>query len=301
MQEFNLLIHLYQINSRSRREERMLSFIGKELQRMRIPFKTDGKGQIFTRPEDYDPSLPLLSVHTDQVQDKSPSSPSHFLIEGEKISAPGYGLGADDKNGIWIVLTLMDFLKGRKLPFSFIFSTEEETGRGNVLEALHRMVGKPRQSFPRFALVLDRKGSGDIIGSFNGYCSKEFEMSVHRFSLQKGYGYKPSHGVFSDADFLRRYMECVNLSVGYENAHTPMESCDLKALRKSRRFVLDIVRNAEKFVVREPAPPVSIEFTREEITELAAILFDREREMYMRNDPRQKLVSDMTDKVINVQ
>lgn len=280
--EFDLLVKLYTINSKSGDESHILSFISSYLKSRGILYSTDRKGQIFTHHKDYDPDKPLLVAHTDQVQCTSPSKASDFLIEGNIISAPGFGLGADDKNGVWIILTLLSHSRSSGssgVPFNFLFSTGEEIASFNAEEALKEMIRRGKGKTPSFALVLDRRGSGDIIGWKNKYCSKEFEKAVYEFSSEKGYGFKPVRGVFSDADCLSFYLNCVNLSVGYENAHTSDERTDLRALRHSRKFVWDLVSNAHRFQ-GFPKPiesTVAVEFTESELAVLAKILFEKER------------------------
>ena len=277
--EFDLLVKLYTINSKSGNESHILSFISSYLKSRGILYSTDRKGQIFTHHKDYDPDKPLLVAHTDQVQCTSPSKASDFLIEGNIISAPGFGLGADDKNGVWIILTLLSHSKSSGLPFNFLFSTGEEVASFNAEEALGEMIRRGKGRIPSFALVLDRRGSGDIIGWKNGYCSKEFEEAIYEFASEKGYGFKPVRGVFSDADCLSSHLNCVNLSVGYENAHSSLERTDLRALRHSRKFVWDLVSNAHRFQ-GFPKPiesTVAVEFTESELAVLAKILFEKER------------------------
>lgn len=206
-----LLERLYQIHSPSHGEKKMSEFVQGLLKRQRIDFETDERGQIFK----IIPGRPILSCHMDQVQ-KGP--PGKIIKEGDRritiIRGEKDGLGADDKNGIWICLRLLS-----EWDTSFIFSTGEESISKNVehvLRANQSVLGR----IP-YALVFDRRGHGDIIGSENGYCTLEFEEHVAREG--KTFGYRPSPGVFSDADSLCEHMECVNLSVGYHDAHSTTE------------------------------------------------------------------------------
>lgn len=226
------------------------------------------------------------------------------------VSAPGFGLGADDKNGVWIILTLLSHVRrvsfkpwDSSLPFNFIFSVGEEVASRSVLDAFQAMTEGKQENYPCFALVLDRKGSRDIIGAMNGYCSVEFEDALHRFSIEKNHGYRPEMGVFSDADVLSEYINCVNLSVGYERAHTKDECTFISALYRSRRFVWDIVLNAAKFSglpkkspKRTKEPTTFIEFTESELNVLAEILFNEERKG-IEKKKKTHIVSSMLDKV----
>lgn len=356
--ELETLLRMYTINSKSGMEKTISEFVKTSLSKEGIPFAVDKKNQVFTPKKLYNPSKPLLVAHLDQVQTTSPSKLSDFLIIPEVqaaqgnllmdqgkvcqknrkvetsieaqaakgnllvVSAPGFGLGADDKNGVWIILTLLHHVNrhlhisrsrcfsgsseswtSSSLPFNFIFSVGEEVASRSVLDAFQAMTEGKQENYPCFALVLDRKGSRDIIGAMNGYCSVEFEDALHRFSIQKNHGYRPEMGVFSDADALSEYINCVNLSVGYERAHTKDECTFISALYRSRRFVWDIVLNAAKFSglpkkspKRTKEPTTFIEFTESELNVLAEILFNEERKG-IEKKKETHIVSSMLDKV----
>lgn len=219
-----LLEQLYRIHSPSHGEGKMSEYVRKVLEHNGIDFETDERGQLFKLI----PGRPILSCHMDQVQ-KGP--PGRILVEKGKeltiIRGEKDGLGADDKNGIWICLNLLS-----RWHCGFIFSTAEESISKDVEHVLRANEALLRR-IP-YALVFDRRGKGDIIGSENGYCTKGFEERVAREG--EAFGYRPTSGVFSDADSLCRHMECVNLSVGYHDAHSTREHTVYQELVNALKF-----------------------------------------------------------------
>lgn len=232
---FQLLYELYTIHSPTRDESKMRNYLLRWLKKYGIPHSLDeGTGCIFY----LNPRQPLLSAHMDQVQRKAPSFDD--LREcGDRTLAPGFGLGADDKNGIWVILNELYLGKLNQEPMpSFIFSTAEECGSGNAAQCFRRnFLDADNKPLVPFALVLDRRGSGDIIGFENGYCSLDFELKVEEISERHQMGYKSCMGIYSDADELSEYVNCVNLSVGYYNAHTTEEETSRTDLMRAWNFV----------------------------------------------------------------
>ena len=228
MKNLELLKNLYMAYSPSGQEGRVQDIIMDFLDKRKIPFKIDPYGQLYAAT-----GKPLLSAHMDQVSNK----PISQLTTKAGIIAGNGNLGADDKNGIWTVLNILETYPDT----SFLFSVEEERG------------GKPFpdeiESSP-YALVFDRKGKGDIIGEMNGYCSRKFEKLVSQHAKQ--FKYKPNMGTYSDANQLSDMrIPCVNLSVGYYNAHTSMEYTVLSELQNALNLGLHLVENLP--TIRNPA------------------------------------------------
>lgn len=222
----DLLKQLYWINSPSHSEQGMSGFIRSILHDRGIKFETDEFYQIFSLKN---PDEPILCAHIDQVGDE----PITTLIETKDTITGDLNIGADDKNGIWIILKLL-----REDPnLNFIFSTAEEAGGyiKNILDDYDI------SDFP-YCLVFDRKGNSDIIGTMNRYCSKEFEASISEIGID--YGYKPAQGIFSDCNALSYHINCVNLSCGYYNAHCDDEftvKADLlNCLAFAKQIILEI-------------------------------------------------------------
>ena len=81
----------------------------------------------------------------------------------------------------------------------------------------------------------------------NNYGSMKFEDAL--WLIGDEFGYQPNKGIFSDADYLKEWFSCANLSVGYYNAHTRNEYVDINDLMKSYRYVNTILRNIVTTIV----------------------------------------------------
>ena len=223
----NLLKQLYSIHSPSHGEAKMSAFVKAWLTKRRIPFDTDRKGQVFKLI----PGRPIVSCHMDQVQSGPPGG---FVIktnaEGKtEIHGAKDGLGADDKNGIWICLNLL-----ARWDTSFIFSTGEESLSKDVDDVLAAHEDVLRR-IP-YCLVFDRRGSGDIIATENGYCTDKFAERVAKEGAKEKFRYHLEAGIFSDADAISEHCECVNLSVGYYRAHSKEEYTVFEELQSALAF-----------------------------------------------------------------
>lgn len=230
-----LLKDLYYINSPSGRENGLSGYVGGLLNSLHINFNRDKFYQIYSLSN---PSAPIICCHMDQVGNRPLTKISHK----NGIITADRNIGADDKNGLWLCLSLL-----KKYPdTNFIFSTCEEIG-GNIDRLLQKI---DISSFP-YALVFDRRGCSDIIGYDNGYCSKEFQNAIAEIGHH--YGYSPSRGIYSDCDKLSQYVNCVNLSCGYYNAHTDKEYTVIKELKTALSFAIAIL---DDFIINNTSWPL---------------------------------------------
>lgn len=234
-----LLNKLYTTHSPSRKEDAMAELIANELCEMKIPFEQDKYLQIHRIIE----GKPLMVAHMDQVQSKACSKVMSFKnkIYGFDSKGKLSGLGADDKNGIYVILQM---IKQFRDDLSFIFSANEEGGG-----YLRFLTAKLDLDTTPYALVFDRKGSSDIIGTGNGYCCDDLEVAIQTFSGKMKY--KPAHGIFSDCDELSDHVPCVNLSVGYYDAHTVDEYCKpaelFRAVQLAETLISNLPRKSSPF------------------------------------------------------
>lgn len=222
-----LLSTLYRTYAPSGSETRMRNIITTHLESMYQPYSIPSEGVVYR----LEPGKPLVCAHMDQIGIR-PCVRVEFETEGEPIvrgfDAVGKqtNLGADDKNGIFIVLKLIQSF-GKDI--NFIFSVEEEIG-GVCREFLQGFSEERTNSIP-YALIFDRRGGGDVIGTSNAYCEGDFEDAV--LDIAEKFGYRSSAGTFSDCDHISEFIPCVNLSCGYYNAHTAGEYTVLPELENA--------------------------------------------------------------------
>ena len=103
-----LLKQLYTISSKSGNEGRIKAFILNCLKDMPISIETDEIGNMYIT-KGYAEKYPCLAAHLDEIH--APCE-REVVIEGDKIFTVDrlwnrVGCGADDKNGLWIIVNLL--------------------------------------------------------------------------------------------------------------------------------------------------------------------------------------------------
>lgn len=245
-----LLEALYRISSPSGMEAGMIGFITRRLREMDVDYSIDQLGNIYATKGDAD-TYPCIVAHADEVH------PPHgkgfelmnlgsIIFGYDRIGKTFAGIGADDKNGIWICLKCLEEFDALKCAF---FVGEE-----------YGCVGSGSAHMPffddcRFVLQCDHKGNGDLITSINGQrlCSEEFIRAVD----PARYGYTPTQGMTTDIFALKcngLKVSCANISCGYYDPHTDHEHTDLRDLRKSLRFVRHIIADCREVYAHRHTP-----------------------------------------------
>lgn len=237
-----LLKKLYCIHSRSGAEKKMKKFIRKYAVERGVKVSYDNKGNMYIVKGEAK-TYPCVVAHLDQVQDEH--SKDFKVIETEDILF-GYspskrmqqGLGADDKNGIWIALKCLERFDVLKVAF---FVQEEVGCRGSS--------GADMKFFKdcRFVIEPDRRGYADLITNIScaNICSKEFEEDC---GADK-FGFKAAHGLMTDVLELVEKgvgISCINVSCGYYNPHTDAEITVKKDLLNCLAFVEYAIANCAK-------------------------------------------------------
>ncbi len=239
-----LLKKLYEIHSPSGKEKRIKQFIKRYIL-TNIPhckIESDKIGNLYiTKGESSE--YPCIVAHLDQVQDIHSSD--FKAIETEEIIF-GYsaknrqqeGIGADDKNGVWVCLKTLekcDYLK-------IAFFVQEEIG----------CIGSSQSDITffddcRFVLQADRKGHSDFITTigWSPLCSEEFvaDCEIERF------GYKEATGMITDVGELKHQglpISVANISCGYYEPHTDQEFTVKADLLNSLALVENIIETCKK-------------------------------------------------------
>jgi hypothetical protein len=172
-------------------------------------------------------------AHTDTVQ-RADREKQFKVVNG---TIRGYlgnkraGIGADDKNGIYIALEVLKYTSD---PIKLLFTHSEEIGCIGASE-----VKAIDMADVAYMLEFDRRGSGDIIN----YGSDEFLKIVQ--DCGKQYGYKETDGLFTDVTTLSKNfgISAVNLSCGYYDAHTNKEFTVWSELDNSANFAVELILN----------------------------------------------------------
>lgn len=236
-----LLKNLYEIYAPSNGEKKIKRFI-KRWVRENVKdaiIRTDNNdGNVYIMRGEAD-TYPCVVAHLDQVQRNH--SEDFKAVETEDIIF-GYspskrcheGLGADDKNGIWVALKCLEEFDVIKVAF-FV---GEEIG----------CIGSGRCDMTwfkdcRYIIEPDRRGASDLITDIAGrICSAEFEEAIH----PEWFGYAPTSGLMTDVLELSERgvgLSCINLSCGYYNPHSDEEYTVKADLLNCLNFVRNIIYN----------------------------------------------------------
>ena len=224
------------VSSPSRDEQDMFAFISEWMEQHKFECQVYDWG--ITCVKGLSDTYPCIVAHMDEVHKRHPYK---RIIETDGVVF-GYdvnecarcGIGADDKNGIWVALKMLERLDAVKVAF-FV---GEEIG----------CVGSSRCDMNffgdcRFVIQCDRRNGGDfIVDAGLELCSKEF---VKACDIEK-FGYKEECGLMTDVLELKERglnVSAVNLSCGYYNPHTATEYTELSELQNCLDFVEWICKN----------------------------------------------------------
>ena len=234
-----LLKQLYKIHSPSGNERVMKKFIRKYVWK-HIPdvkIETDRKGNLYLI-KGVAETYPCIVAHLDQVQrehskDFIPVETKELIFGYSPRNRKQEGLGADDKNGIWIALKCLKKCKTLKVAL-FV---EEETGCQGSNQA-------DMDFFKdcRFVIQPDRRGYKDLITTigWTDLCSADFLKAI---GYEK-FSYQETEGLFTDVLTLKERgleVSCINLSCGYYEAHTDREFTVKKDLLNCLKLVEHII------------------------------------------------------------
>ena len=239
----DLLFQLYAIHSPSGCEKKMRRFIRKQaLACGATSVETDKYGNLLIVKGE-SKTYPCLAAHMDQVQDAHSKDFRVVKIDGDVIGwSPKcheqQGLGADDKNGIFICLELLRRFDVMKVAF---FVGEEVGCKGSSQVDLKFFKDC------RYIIEPDRRGGNDLITSMycGDVCSEKFIKDIG----YKDYGYKQDHGTVTDVGELVERgvgISCLNLSCGYYHAHSDEEITVLPELENCLEFVAHIVETCKE-------------------------------------------------------
>ena len=186
----------------------------------------------------------LLNAHLYVVEELVES---RIIVKDNGIWSSSEGiLGADDRAGVAVILEVAKTLQ-QDTAFSgkvkYIFTVEEEiglVGARNVAEYFLWDVD--------VAMVIDRRGTGDIVTSFGGnisFCDDAYGEWIEQQALEAGLdGWRCTAGGSSDTRiWAQQGIQSVNLSAGYYNEHTEAEILDVNACYNTVKLVKSVLKN----------------------------------------------------------
>ena len=235
-----LLKQLYKIISKSGMEDKMKSFVLDNLKNEVLQVESDDIGNLFITKGVAD-TYPCVAAHLDEIH--TPCE-REVVVEGDIIYTVDrlwnrVGCGADDKNGLWIIMNL---LKTEQVLKVALFVQEERMGE----QAGCRGAKTCDLSFfedVKYVIECDRKGTSDVVSIGKGetlLCDSAFISQ----SILKKYGYKMVKGGKTDVVELKMRglnIPVCNVSCGYYDAHKNSEYTRFSELRHSLAFVREIL------------------------------------------------------------
>ena len=238
----NLLKQLYAICSKSGAEEKMKSFVLDYVNDVELSIDFDDAGNLFITKGMAD-VYPCVAAHLDEIH--TPCE-KEVVIYGDKIFTVDrqwnrVGCGADDKNGLWVIINLLHTEPVLKVA---LFVQEERSGE----LAGCRGARACNLSFfdnVKYILECDRKGCSDVVSIGKGeivLCEYDF---IPQYLLHK-YGYEMVRGGKTDVVELKMRglkIPVCNVGCGYYNAHKRDEYTIFSELQNCLSFVREILRS----------------------------------------------------------
>ena len=236
----DLLFQLYKIISKSGAEEQMKSFVLDNLKDVELTVSADEIGNLFLTKGVAD-IYPCVAAHLDEIHDPCERE---IVVDGDVIYTVDklgnkVGCGADDKNGLWVILNL---LRSESVLKVALFVQEERDGD----LAGCRGARACNLSFfdnVRYVLECDRKGASDVVSIGKGdvvLCKDDF---IPQYVLMK-YGYEFVPGGKTDVVELKIRglgIPVCNISCGYYNAHKNDEYTKFSELENCLDFVKTVI------------------------------------------------------------
>ena len=246
-EKINELISLYNIPSHSYEEEKITNKVTKLFKkagcRVTRSSTTSGTNLYITKGKlEEGEYYPCIAAHLDEVHSVQDRGKYSAFYDEESDTIKGYssthkkqcGIGADDKNGIWVALQAARKLDKIKV---VLFYGEEVGCVGSSCAKMDFF------DDCRYVLQVDRKGKSDVVTniSYVDIASQDFIDDLE--DISKEYGRQETSGAMTDVLELAEKgigIACINMSCGYYNPHTAKEFTVVSELQETLDFVLDI-------------------------------------------------------------
>ncbi len=240
-----LLSQLYGIHAMTGREWPMIAFIREYVSKhiSETEVRMDKLGNLYIIKGESGKGYPMLVCHMDQVQtlhseDFEVRQENDILYGWSEQNQQHEGLGADDKNGIYIVLRCLEECPRLKV----FMAVGEEKG----------CIGSNRADMTFFAdslyvLEPDCKGGREIHTNLRGIpcASKDFEEALQ----VEANGFEITDGKTSDILALTLNnigVSCANIPAGYYQPHKDDEYTLLSELEHSLAYILKTIPRLQK-------------------------------------------------------
>lgn len=258
-----ILHKLYRIPAKSKSEQKMIQYLTALIPKLADDIKVEViKDNIYVT-RGIAETYPCIVCHTDQVQENNKNitllNVDDLILGFDFIKKKQVGIGADDKNGIFMALLALIHFPVMKACF---FHGEEIGCIGSSACEMDFF------SNCRYVIQCDRKDNSDFIstGSRVDLCSKEF---IDDCKLDE-FGYKSTSGLITDVVTLKQRnlpVSCCNISCGYYNPHTDYETTSISDLQKCWKFVKHVLSLEKTYLHKYEPPKIVIPSTKTTIVQ----------------------------------
>jgi hypothetical protein len=183
----------------------------------------------------------MFTCHLDTA-DRTQKRVNH-VFDGDMIRTDGTSiLGADDKAG----MTVISYMISKGIPGLYYFFIGEEVGCIGSGRLSRDWKNNKFSNHITKCVSFDRRGTDSIITHqmFGRCCSEKFAIELSKRMNDTGNGMKmspDSTGILTDsAKFMSLIPECTNISVGYYNEHSNVESQDIEFLKRLCKTVVNM-------------------------------------------------------------
>lgn len=243
----NQFIKLLSIHGVSGKEKNVRNYLKPILKNLMDTVEVDNYGNLLAEKKVGNGvgATVLLSAHMDTVKGVLRDRKLIETEDGIIMSDKG-ALGADDRGGIAIILTVLRNLS--KLNFNgtikVAFSREEEIG----------CVGADKIDGDWYkdtdlAIVVDRRGNRDIVvGCGMAFCSDSVAHFMEDVAKMADMEWNATEGGISDAVvFAENKVNSINLSAGYYNEHTENEYASLDDMKDTVKLIMQTIAVINQF------------------------------------------------------
>ena len=236
------------VQSNSGKCQRMQRFVKKELDAMQIGYTTDKIGNIYATKGNKD-MYPTMVCHMDTVHDINDNAVvfqhQDVLFAIDTKTYERYGIGGDDKVGVFITLEML-----RKFDnFKAVFFVDEEIG----------CVGSSACDIDyfndsTFVLQCDRRGKSDFVTTISGTKLSDDTLHNHIDDIIKKYDRKLTSGGMTDVEQIaeKTDVQVANMSCGYYDPHSDNEYIKISEVFATADFCYEVLTKTDGTLWRMP-------------------------------------------------
>jgi tripeptide aminopeptidase len=235
---YSNLYNVMNVQSASYSSERMERFIRRRIKKLGLQYELDNYGNIYVTKGKAD-LYPTMVCHVDTVHEINDNAivqkADNKLYAFDTKTMTQYGIGGDDKVGIYVTLQLLEHFK----TFKAVFFKDEEVG----------CVGSAKANFDFFndstiVLQCDRQGNTDFVNNIAATQLYDQTLQKDIKAILDYYHRKETTGGLTDVLKIadNNPVMVANMSCGYFNPHTDTEYIDIEDVYQTTLMCAQILK-----------------------------------------------------------